>query len=234
MVRSISQVNYTRVILLSVILVAYNVLFSLLPSELLNLLYVPANLVFAAIIFLGARKLLGISYADVGLRSDTLKKGTIWGFSVGLTIVIILSLGIYFLGFMDRLSSSYEANPTTLADLLFRIFIRIPLGTALVEEILFRGILIALLVSNGLSNIKCILISCIVFGLWHIGLALKVDPEIQLFSWAWLTTAMGTIGMGLIGGLVFAFMRFWTNSLVAPMLVHWLINISTVILVYLS
>ncbi len=222
------------IVLLSVILIAYNILFSLLPTEFLNLLYVPANLAFTGIVYLGARRLLRLSNSNIGFRSDTLKTGASRGLLVGLAIVLLISAGIYFLGLIDRLSLSYEANPANITDLLFRILVRIPLGTAITEEVLFRGILIALLISYGFGNVKCIIISSIVFGLWHLGLALKVAPSIQLFSSTWLTTAMSTVGMGLIGGVVFGIMRFWTKSLVAPILVHWLINSTAVILVYLS
>jgi membrane protease YdiL (CAAX protease family) len=85
-------------------------------------------------------------------------------FSVIITIAMLIISAIpllrhFFLG--DDLA---HASGKLIA---FEAAIRIPLGTALVEEILFRGVLLGLLLQNH-SVVSSIVISSIIFGLWHI------------------------------------------------------------------
>ena len=56
-----------KVILLSIVLITYNCLFSLLPREIQNTLCVPVNLIFTATILFWAFTVAGVSYSDIGL-----------------------------------------------------------------------------------------------------------------------------------------------------------------------
>ena len=76
-----------------------------------------------------------------------------------LAISAIPFLRHYFLG--DDLA---HASGKLIA---FEAAIRIPLGTALVEEILFRGVLLGLLLTQN-STLTAIVVSSVIFGLWHI------------------------------------------------------------------
>lgn len=76
-----------------------------------------------------------------------------------LIISAIPPLRHYFLG--DDLA---HASGKLIA---FEAAIRIPLSTALIEEILFRGVLLGLLLLNN-STFVAVLVSAIIFGLWHV------------------------------------------------------------------
>ncbi|MFO0882269.1 MAG: CPBP family intramembrane glutamic endopeptidase [Candidatus Saccharimonadales bacterium] len=116
----------------------------------------------------------------------------------------------------------------------FEAAIRIPLGTALVEEILFRGVLLGLLLQHQ-STVGSLLISSVIFGLWHIfptintlesndGLsAIKAKKARQAGS------IIGAVSVTFVAGLLFGWLRIISNSIIAPWVVHWSINASGVL-----
>jgi membrane protease YdiL (CAAX protease family) len=106
--------------------------------------------------------------------------------------------------------------------------LRIPLGTALGEEILFRGALLGLLLQRHAVG-KAVAVSSCVFGLWH------VVPTLQsLHAGVDLLPGGGAVRVALIvagavtvttaAGCVFAWLRLRGSSVVAPFLAHASIN----------
>ncbi|HXG35597.1 MAG TPA: hypothetical protein VNL15_01365, partial [Dehalococcoidia bacterium] len=87
----------------------------------------------------------GISYSDIGLRTTRPYKELLVGLAVGA--VVILPVVVYFLfpwglpgGDID-----YEGSKeSTLGSFMVWAFLRQPLGTSIFEEVMFRGILLAL------------------------------------------------------------------------------------------
>lgn len=114
------------------------------------------------------------------------------------------------------------------AEMLYESLIRIPLGTALAEEVAFRGVLLGLLLM-WLSPLKATLISSALFGLWHIlpGLdALETNPAGD-FAGGWLGTVGGVavqVAVTALAGALFAWLRFRGRSVAASVLVHWALN----------
>lgn len=116
----------------------------------------------------------------------------------------------------------------------FEAAIRIPLGTTLVEEILFRGVLLGLLLQHQ-STIGALIISSVIFGLWHIfptintlesndGLsAMNTKKARQAGS------ILGAVSVTFIAGLLFGWLRIIANSIIAPWILHWSINASGVL-----
>lgn len=110
--------------------------------------------------------------------------------------------------------------------------IRVPFGTALIEEVLFRGVLLGLLLQQN-SLIVAIIISAVIFGLWHIfpTIAMLEDNKILARANKDLKkrkygSIVGIVLITASAGLVFAWLRIIANSIVAPWLVHWSINSS--------
>lgn len=181
--------------------------------------YIPWNLTVAAILLITARR-CGVTWADLGLSDAALRRGVLVG------CVAAASIGVCYLAaaalpttrelFMD----SRAAGP--LATALFAALIRIPLGTVVLEEIAFRGVLPALV---GGGWWRASLVSSGLFGLWH------VLPSIGLSSHnAAIGAAVG--GWGQVGqvvlavlamfaaGMVLSAVRRWGGHLAAPMLAH--------------
>ena len=143
-----------------------------------------------------------------------------------LAISAIPFLRHYFLG--DDLA---HASGKLIA---FEAAIRIPLGTALVEEILFRGVLLGLLLTQN-STLTAIVVSSVIFGLWHIfptintlesnngAAALNTKKSRKAGS------VIGVVIVTAVAGILFGWLRIIANSVIAPWIVHWSINASGVL-----
>ena len=108
--------------------------------------------------------------------------------------------------------------------MLFQAFVRIPLATALYEEVLFRGIVFGMLVRRH-SPLVAGLVSSILFGFWHILPTLETldtNPAGGLFTGVIgvVVAIAGAVGGTAVAGLVFLWIRLYANSTVAPVLAH--------------
>ena len=98
------------------------------------------------------------------------------------------------------------------------IFLCVPLA----EELLFRGFIFAVLrdafpskVSVGRHRFSlATLLSAVAFGLWHLGGLVRPENGFVLFQ----------VGYTTVAGFLFAIMRERTGSLIAPLLVHAVVN----------
>ena len=109
--------------------------------------------------------------------------------------------------------------------LLFAVLVRIPVGTVLFEEVLFRGLGLALLLEK-LHRAPAVLVNSAVFGLWHIAptiVAIRLN-DIDPGSLAGIGGLVGSALVTLLAGVVFSWLRLRTGSLVAPCLAHWSTN----------
>jgi membrane protease YdiL (CAAX protease family) len=106
----------------------------------------------------------------------------------------------------------------------------VPFGTVLLEEIAFRSVLFSMLVRR-YGLVWGIVWSAVIFGLWHV-----------LPSWGTheQSAALGSVvGKGLRGnilaivlsvvtttvaGVLFALLRVFSGSVLAPMGLHWATN----------
>jgi membrane protease YdiL (CAAX protease family) len=105
------------------------------------------------------------------------------------------------------------------------VLFRIPFGTVLWEETAFRGVLLAAL-TRVLPVHAAIAASAAVFGVWHIRPTLSAVAANDL--------ADGPLGRGLAvllgcavtagAGVLFAWLRMRSGSLVAPVLLHLATN----------
>ena len=118
-------------------------------------------------------------------------------------------------------------NGVAALEMLYEVLVRIPLLTALGEEFAFRGVLLGLLLVR-YSPLRAAVISSALFGLWH------VLPGIEALETTTVTEATaGIMGVASVAGqvlvtglagMVFAWLRLRSRSLVAPVLAHWGIN----------
>ena len=110
-----------------------------------------------------------------------------------------------------------------------QVFVRIPFATALVEELVFRGVILGLGLRDG-DRRGALIVSSIAFGLWHIGSALH--PERQRATGAWVgherasapRVVLGDVVATTIGGLGFGWLRLRSGSIVAPTTAHAALN----------
>ena len=132
-------------------------------------------------------------------------------FSVWTTVAFLVVMLSYCI-FIGR----YKAN---IENIIFQITM-----PCIVEEIVYRGILLTLLSTVFIDNFKIgktsfgmgVIITSILFGLWH-GLNITNDLEL-IISW------IPFIYTGLIG-FVLALIKERTGSLLFPIIIHGIINI---------
>ena len=144
---------------------------------------------------------------------------------VGLFIGMAISFGIDFGGtivyglFVDP---TYPLQLNILNEELLGYMLFFFLTNAFLEETLFRGLLINAFKTRQSSN-RAIMLSAIIFGIWHAGWPLVngfADSEVinQVFSMVFFTTILG-IFLGIY------YERFNSSrSLVGPIVIHTMFN----------
>lgn len=185
-------------------------------------LYVPFNAASAAAALYLARR-GGVTESDLAIRPDRFGQGALVGGAAVGAIMAVVATGVAF-----RASRSFfidervvEARPTRL---FYEAFIRIPFGTALHEELLFRGVAFGALVRRT-SPLTAAAVSSALFGLWHIIPTLQTLPLNPAGAYfATRRARAGAVTGGVLGtglaGFVFVWLRLRSNSIVAPILAH--------------
>lgn len=199
----------------AVFLAGWNNVANLLPV--FRRRYVPINLLVAAVLLVAARG-RGLTLEALGLGVGDLPAGLAWGAGTGLVVAVGLSVALVVPRLRPLLRDP-RVDGLSRADLAGLALLRIPLGTVLLEEVAFRGVLLAawareqpLLVAVGVSSV--------VFGLWHI-----VPTKILT---AERGGRNGTVAAGValtaLAGALFCWLRIVSGSLVAPVLLHLATN----------
>lgn len=171
----------------------------------------------------------GLSLADMGLAPSEMLHGV----AIALVISIVIAGSIYASAHVPRLRSIFRGShlaDSTGRQLAYAIGVRIPLSTALLEETLFRGVLLGLLLQVH-STWVALLVSSALFGIWHI-----LPTVAHLEHNEALATTLGhkqrvgaillTVLTTGLAGAAFSMLRLWSGSLLTPWLVHWTINAS--------
>jgi membrane protease YdiL (CAAX protease family) len=132
---------------------------------------------------------------------------------------------------MRRLFADERAAGVATRALAYETAVRIPVGTALFEETLFRGLLLAWL-RRRTTPLRAVAASSTLFGLWHIlptweTLAGYAGGVLRSRSPA---TAAATVGGAVVttglAGAAFSALRLRSGSLATPVIVHAAVNAS--------
>lgn len=215
----------TSVVIFEVFLLVYNNVVNLLPSELHARIYVWLNFGILLLVWFWAKKRLKLQVRDIGFTTRMLGRSILCG--LGLTALIIIpALALRQLLPSLGISETFvRLEGFSRAELWWRVLVRIPIGTGLFEEVLFRGIFYGYLVRH-YSPSRALFQSSLFFAFWHIMPALKVI----LVDFR-ITAPLPLLGLWLIGlagafmaGMVFAWLRMRTESIVACLIAHILIN----------
>ena len=164
----------------------------------------------------------GLSWTDIGLGRSTWVTGALW--SVGIVVLVGTAIGIA--GAVPRLHHLFADDRITEvsgAETARKALLDIPLGTVLIEEFAFRGVMLAL-VSTLTSTTWAVVVTSVLFGLWHISPALEMhDSHNATTGNSWITV-VGTVFFTGLSGVGFALLRLFTGSLFPPAALHWAAN----------
>jgi uncharacterized protein len=187
-------------------------------------LYAPLNLALTAAVTLVGITLGGLDRDDLGLGP-----GQGGGAAVGMALGVALSIPL-FLAVRSRKAAGRVADERFAgigrAGLAYRALLRIPLGTALPEELIFRGVLFGLLAAGG--EVQAALWSGLVFGLWHIAPAYNRMEENGGVAGASRYNVAGKIAAAVLAtgaaGLALTWLRVATGGILAPFVLHATVN----------
>ena len=190
--------------------------------------YVPWNVAVAITLLFIARR-AGEGPHSVGLQISHWRRPVGVGMLLVAGVALIFGLGIAIPGTREAFLDSRASNPSVQI-LLYQTLIRIPLGTVLLEEIAFRGVLPALF--GGSPAIRWrwgpVLAASFLFGLWHILPSLGIATGNRAVADALggdqlVATLLAVVSMMAAGVLLCALVRLG-KGLKTSMLVHWATN----------
>jgi len=184
--------------------------------------HIPFQLGILAIALIISRR-AGTTWTSMGLRRDRLSRGAMIGGVVIGVITVGIAIGIAIPATRELFRDDKIVNGS-VGWVLFQAFVRIPLATALYEEVLFRGIVFGMLARRHTPLLAGVVTS-LLFGFWHILPTLDTidtSPAGDLFS-GWLGIAVAIIGSiagTAIAGIGFLLVRLYANSTLAAVLAH--------------
>jgi uncharacterized protein len=219
--------RYLRELAAGAVALGYGaVLNRLLPDA----VHVPANTAAAAAFAVAVRR-DGATLEDLGLAAERVRPGIRTGLAYALPTVAGVACAAAVPAtrrfFADR--RVVELSDERAA---YEVAIRIPFGTALAEELIFRGALFAVLRRRG-STARALALSSLLFGLWHVFPAVDALPahatgatRARHHPGRWVLAASGTVLATTVAGYGFGRLRARSGSVFAPALVHAALNTS--------
>jgi len=181
-----------------------------------------------AAVLLALARAAGLSWAELGLGPGTWRRGLTWSViiigSVGVVFAIGAALPLTRDAFRD---SRYHLG---WGSALLTSLVLIPVGTVLVEEVAFRGVLWGLL-RAWRGTATATIGSSVLFGLWHVlpSLSLSTDnaaigAAVGKGQSAQVISVLGTVLFTGLTGVLFCELRRRSGSLLAPAGLHWATN----------
>jgi CAAX protease family protein len=178
-------------------------------------------------------RLAGLSWQELGLGPGTWRPGLRWAaVEIGL-VALVIAVGA-------ALPLTREAFRDTRYRLdwgsaLLTALVLIPIGTVLVEEVAFRGVLWGLL-RRVRGTATATVVSSVLFGLWHVLPSLGLTTDNQAISGAvgsstsaQATTVLATVLFTGLAGVVFCELRRRSGSILASAGLHWSTNALSVL-----
>jgi uncharacterized protein len=179
----------------------------------------------------GARR-NGFSWGELGMDPDAVPEGILMGtVAAALSVASVAALARH--PYTRRFFHDERVLEVGYLGALYQSAVRIPVATALVEEVLFRGVLEATM-SRRRSPGVAVAVSSLLFGFWH------VLPTLRTFEGnpasvdvtkggAWKAVA-ATVAATSAAGALLLWLRRRSNSIVAPVVTHAALNVSAYLL----
>ena len=184
-----------------------------------------ASHVVATAAVLAAGRAAGLTLDDVGLGPDHVGDGL----RVGGAAAVVGLGAVAGAAAVPRTAGAFvdeEVAAASVGELVRRGLVDIPVGTAIYEEVVFRGVLQALADRHLSSPASTALVSA-AFGLWHVLPAWRdARKRPATASAPTLAVVAATVGATAVAGLGFSALRRRTDSLVAPVVVHAAVNVA--------
>ncbi|MEU4236099.1 CPBP family intramembrane glutamic endopeptidase [Actinoplanes sp. NPDC026619] len=170
----------------------------------------------------------GLSWRDLGMSRQTLLPGLKYAVGAVGAVIVVYGIGIALPltrpAFQDV---RYHLHPGAA---LMTAFIVVPIGTVLLEEIAFRGVLLGL-VNRHRGATWASITSSVLFGFWHILPSLRLNHANQAVGAAVgagmtgrVLAVAGAVAFTAVAGLLLCELRRRSGSLLASAALHWATN----------
>ncbi|SDS89865.1 CPBP family intramembrane glutamic endopeptidase [Actinoplanes derwentensis] len=187
---------------------------------------VAGPLVALLLVLLGRRA--GLTWHDLGLSRRTLLPGL--KYAVGaITVVAVVYAAGAALPFTRPAFQDVRYH-LHLSAALLTAFVVVPLGTVLLEEVAFRGVLMGL-VNRHRGAVWASITSSVLFGLWHILPSLRlneangaVGSTVGTGSTGQVLAVVAAVAFTALAGLLLCELRRRSGSLLAAVGLHWATN----------
>jgi membrane protease YdiL (CAAX protease family) len=165
------------------------------------------------VVFAAISRWCALDSRELGVARDTWRRGAIVGGLVlaGFGTVIVLGAAMPF----TRSLFDDDRAEISGAAMLLKVLFVIPLGTVLMEEFAFRGVLLAQL-RRLTSTTTAIAWAALAFGCWHIVTAWNTEGRI--------IAVVGTVAATSVAGALFGWLRVRFDSLLVPVAAHLATN----------
>lgn len=183
--------------------------------------------VAAAWLLLIARR-AGLSWQDLGLGAGTWRRGLTWAGALIGAVAVVYAAGAALP--LTRAAFRDSRYHLSAGEALLTAFVLIPVGTIVLEEVAFRGVLWGLL-NRDYGALAATAASSVLFGLWHVLPALGLAGDNQAVGDAvgrsgsgHVLSVLGTVLFTTLSGVVFCELRRRSGSLLASAGLHWATN----------
>lgn len=193
-----------------------------------TLLAIPSGIATAALVSQLAQH-ANCTPEDMGTERRHAVRGVLAGSSIGLPAAGLMTFGAFY-GPTQGFYRDERFVNAPAGEAFYHAFARVPLATALAEEVIFRSAVEAVF-GRRRSPGEAMLISAVLFGLWH------VYPTIDRFAtheglaphhahiYLRRTMAVGAAVLGTAAaGYALSRLRRSARSVLAPVIVHAAVN----------
>ncbi|MBZ4017453.1 CPBP family intramembrane metalloprotease [Streptomyces purpurogeneiscleroticus] len=202
-------------------------------ANLANNRWAPSCSVLTAVVvsalLLGVLFRAGGTWADAGLDRATLGRGARWAMVLAGLVGAVYAVAALLPATRDLFADERYAELTG-GQVALRVLVTVPLGTVLLEEVAFRGVLYGL-VRRARGTVRATVVSSVLFGLWHVlpslHLAAAKPVLTPVFGRSALGAAVAVAAAVLFtgaAGVLFCELRRRSGSLLAPMGLHGALN----------
>ena len=201
---------------------------NLLAGAMSNGLVVATVHISAAAIAVAGARLRGYSADELALSPKAFGDGLRLGL-MSAAVIIGAVVTIAVVPFSRQFFSDDRFADLDGLDVLYETAFRIPVITALTEELLFRSVLLGILLTLT-STRSAVLVSAVVFGLWHVlttlGDLAENDVTDSFAIWGRVLAVAATVAATGVAGVIFGWLRVRSRSVLAPWIAHIAFNAS--------
>lgn len=177
---------------------------------------------------LALARLAGLGWPDLGLRRGTWRRGATWAAAGIAAVAAVFAAGAALP--LTREAFRDSRYHLSWPHALLAAFVLIPVGTVLLEEVAFRGVLWGLL-REARGTAAATIGSSVLFGLWHVlpSLSLAADNAaiggtVGRGQSGQVISVLGTVAFTGLTGVLFCELRRRSGSLLASAGLHWATN----------